>query len=88
MHHMNSLVNQSFIYVILGVIFILIASVSICVGKTLGRFGVSASRTTQPTQFWWGVVLYFLGGIFCICIWLRSFCAEPIFHPELWLHLK
>lgn len=82
------LVNDSFIYAIFGFVFILIAVISVCVGKTFGRYGLSAARTKQPTQFWWGVVIYLVGGISFIGVWLRSIFPAPILHPELWMHLK
>jgi hypothetical protein len=88
MPNWDSLLNPNFIYLIPGCIFIFAAVVSMRAGKTYGRFGVSASRSEEPAQFWWGVALYFLGGIFFIGIYMRSIFPEAIFHPERWVQSK
>jgi hypothetical protein len=35
-------------------------------GKTYGRYVGVVSRAKEPTDFWWGVAIYFVGGLCCI----------------------
>jgi hypothetical protein len=56
----------------LGVIFLAAAVVSTCAGKTIGRSGGWAYRAKEPTQFWSGVAIYFLGALVCLGIYLYS----------------
>jgi hypothetical protein len=83
----DSLLNPKFIYFILGFIFLSAAVVSACAGKTIARYKGWVYRAKEPSDFWWGVAIYFLGGIFCIGIYLNSVFPESIFHPERWLQL-
>jgi hypothetical protein len=84
----DTLLNPKFIYVILGAFFMLATALAVCTGKVYGRFGVSSSRVKEPSDFWWGVAIYFLGGLLCFGTYLRSVFPETIFHPERWLPLK
>jgi hypothetical protein len=71
-----------------GVIFLISAVVSTCTGKTIARYKGWVYRAKEPSGFWGVVAIYFLGGIICIGVYLRSVFPERIFHPELWLQLK
>ena len=84
----DSLLNPKFIYFILGVIFLSVAVVSTCAGKTISRSTGWIYRAKNPTDFWWTVAIGFLAAVVCIGIYLRSLFPEAVFHPELWLHLK
>jgi hypothetical protein len=66
MPDLHSVLRPPYIYLILGFIFIFAAVASTCAGKTFGRYGSWAYRIKERTEFWWGVVLYFLGGVLCI----------------------
>ena len=61
--------NDPSIYLVLAAIFFIVAVVSILAGKTGGRAGW-VSRAKDPTQFWWGVAIYFLAGVIGIGIYL------------------
>ena len=87
MPDLGSLLNPKFIYLILGVIFLIAAVVSVCTGTTISRSGC-AYRPKEPGDFWGVVSIYFLAGIFFIGIYLCSVFPEIIFHPELWLQSK
>jgi hypothetical protein len=82
----DSLLNPKLIYFILGVIFLLAAMVSACAGKTIARYKGWVYRDKEPSDFWWGVAIYFLAGLLGVGIYLHSVSPEPIFHPERWLH--
>ncbi len=60
--------NDPSIYLVVAFIFISVAVVSVLSGKTGGRTGW-VSRAEDPTQFWWGVAIYFLTGVVCIGIY-------------------
>ena len=87
MLNLDSLLNPKFIYFILGVIFLSAAVVSTCTGKTIARYKGWVYRAKEPSDFWWGVAIYFLAGILGIGIYLHSVFPELIFHPERWLQL-
>lgn len=82
------LLNQKFIYFLLGAIFLIAAVVSMCTGKTIARYKGLVYRANEPNDFWGVVAIYFFGGIICVGIYLHSAFPEVIFHPDLWLHLK
>ena len=60
-------------YLIVGIILITAAVVSTRAGKTIARYQGWIYRDKEPSDFWWGVALYFLGGIICIGLNLHSF---------------
>jgi hypothetical protein len=41
-------------------------------GETLERYHGIVYRTKEPKRFWWDVVLYFLGGLFFIGLYLHQ----------------
>jgi hypothetical protein len=50
-------------YHLLGFLFLIVAGISICAGKTLTRGQGLVSRTKEPTTFWIIVAMWFLAGI-------------------------
>ncbi len=66
----DTLLNPKFPYFMVGVAFLAAAVASMCIGKTFGRSGGVVSRAKEATQFWWGVVIYFLAAIVSIGIYL------------------
>jgi hypothetical protein len=68
----DALLNPQFPFFVVGAALLAGAVASMCTGKTFGRSGGVASRAKEPTQFWWGVAIYFLGAIVCIGIWLHE----------------
>jgi len=63
MPDLDSILRPPFIYLILGVICFSVAVVSTCTGKAYGRYAGWTHRAKEPTQFWWTVALYCLGGV-------------------------
>jgi hypothetical protein len=88
MPNLDSLLNQKFIYCILGVVFLLAAVISICAGTTVARYNGWVYRNKEPSNFWSVVAIYVFGGILCIGIYLHSISSAAILHPERWLQWK
>ena len=49
-------------YHLLGFLFLIVAGISMCTGKTPTR-GCLVSRAEEPKTFWWLVAVWFLAGI-------------------------
>jgi hypothetical protein len=61
----NSPISSPYYFLIVGVISFSAAVISTCTGKTYGKYGRGlASRAKEPTDFWWTVAIYYIGG-FC-----------------------
>ena len=56
-------INSPYYFLVFGAIFFLAAVASTCTGKTCGRYGIGTSRAKEPTQFWWGVAIYYIAGV-------------------------
>jgi RsiW-degrading membrane proteinase PrsW (M82 family) len=67
-----SLLRPPYIDLILGVILFSAAVVWTCTGKARTRFSGWVYRAAEPTQFWWVVAMYFLGGVLFIGIFLHE----------------
>jgi hypothetical protein len=50
-------------YHLLGFIFLIVAGISMCTGKTLTRGQGLVSRAKEPKTFWFIVAVWFLAGI-------------------------
>ena len=60
----HSQINSPYYFLIVGVISFSAAVISTCTGKTYGKYGHGlASRAKQPTDFWWTVAIYYIGGV-------------------------
>jgi len=55
---------------ILGGISFSLGVVWTCTGKARTRFYGWVYRAEEPTQFWWVVAIYYLGGILLVGIFL------------------
>ena len=51
---------------LLGFLFLIVAGISMCTGKTLTRGQGLVSRAKEPKTFWFIVVVSFLAGILFI----------------------
>lgn len=60
---LHALLRPPYTLLILGVILFSVAVVSTCTGKAWLRFYGWAYRTENPTDFWYVVAVYFLGGV-------------------------
>jgi hypothetical protein len=59
----HSQISSPYYFLVSGVIFFIAAVVSTCTGKTYGRYGHGlASRAKEPSEFWWTVAIYYIGG--------------------------
>jgi len=60
----DSQISSPYYFLIVGLISFSAAVVSTCAGKTYGRYGRGlASRAKEPTDFWWTVAIYYIGGV-------------------------
>jgi hypothetical protein len=66
----NSPIRSPYYFLVLGVISFFAAVVWTCTGKARTRFQGWVYRTEEPTQFWWVVAMYYLGGALFIGIFL------------------
>jgi hypothetical protein len=53
-------------WLISGLFLLFLAVGSTLTGQTLARYGQIVTRAEDPKEFWWTVVIYFLGGAFFI----------------------
>jgi len=66
------LITPEYMYFWIGAVFILLALGSAYFGVCPGK-GCLTYRSKEPKSFWFGVAVYFLGGIlFWIRFWLQS----------------
>jgi hypothetical protein len=57
-------ISSPYYFLIVGLISFSAAVVSTCTGKTYGKYGRGlASRAKEPTDFWWTVAIYYIGGV-------------------------
>jgi hypothetical protein len=61
---------SQYIFLILGFGLFFAAVVSVCTGKTFYRGLVY--RAKEPSEFWWLVAIYFLGGVLFIGTFLYA----------------
>lgn len=66
------IVKPPYIFAIIGAIFFLAAAVFVYTGRAWVRFEGWVYRAKEPKWFWWEVLLYCLGGVFFIFIYLIS----------------
>lgn len=57
-------------FLLIGIILLIATAIFTLSGETLERYHGFVSRTEEPKRFWWDVVLYFLGGLFFIGLYL------------------
>jgi len=50
-------------YHLLGFLFLIVAGISMCTGKTLSRYQGLVTRAKEPKTFWLLVAVWFLAGI-------------------------
>jgi H+/Cl- antiporter ClcA len=75
-----SLLRPPYIYLILGVISFFAAVVWTCTGRARTRFQGWVYPSKEPTQFWWVVAMYYLGGV----LFMANFCIRSTdFQTEL-----
>jgi hypothetical protein len=70
MDHFSYLITAPYYYLLFSAPFLVYAVISTYTGKTLTRFGNRVYRAEEPSEFWWNVALYYLGGILFIGVFL------------------
>ena len=64
------LTRPPFIYLLLGSMLFCATVVWLCTGKVRTRFQGWVYRAEDPTQYWGGVAVYFLGSVYFIGFFL------------------
>jgi len=70
--------RMPYYYLVVGAILLLAAVVSTLTGKTYGRYLGVVSRAKAPTDFWWGVAIYYIGGLCFIGYFLYKVRGGPL----------
>ncbi len=70
MDHFSYLIDRQHRFLLIGILLLVATAVFTLSGETFERFGRIVYRAEQPKRFWWDVVLYFLGGLFFIGLYL------------------
>jgi hypothetical protein len=70
-------IQSPYYFLIFGIIFFIAAVVWTFIGKARTRYSGWVSRAKEPTQFWWEVALYYLGGVCFIGIFLYKAYGLP-----------
>jgi len=65
-HWWSHQIESPYYFLILGISSFSAAVVWTCIGKARARFSGWVYRAKEPTQFWWLVAMYYLGGVFFI----------------------
>jgi hypothetical protein len=55
---------------LIGIVLLIMTAVFTLSGETLERYHGIVCRTEEPKRFWWDVVMYFIGGLFFIGLYL------------------
>jgi hypothetical protein len=59
----DSNVRPPYIFLILGAISFFVGVISTYTGETWARFGHIVYRAKEPSEFWWIVAIYYVGGV-------------------------
>jgi hypothetical protein len=70
MDHFSYLIDRQHSFLLIGIIFLIAATVFTLSGESLERFGVVVRRAEDPKGFRWSVVTWFLIGLFFIGVYL------------------
>ena len=70
MDHFSYLIDRQHRFLLIGIVLLVMTAVFTLSGETLERFHGIVCRSKEPKRFWWDVVLYFLGGLFFIGLYL------------------
>jgi H+/Cl- antiporter ClcA len=68
--HYSYLIDRQHTLLFIGIILLVMTAVFTLSGETLERYHGFVSRAEEPKRFWWDVVVYFLGGLFFIGLYL------------------
>lgn len=68
--HFSYLIDRQHRFLLFGIVLLVMTAVFTLSGETLERYHGIISRAEEPKRFWWDVVLYFLGGLFFIGLYL------------------
>ena len=69
--HLQLLFTQPYIYLTAGVSLLFLGVFSTYTGKASSRFRW-IYRAKEPSEFWWAVAIYYLGGVLLIGIFLLN----------------
>jgi hypothetical protein len=70
MDHFSYLIDRQHRFLLIGIVFLLLAVVFTLTGESLQGLGFPiVSRVEKPKTFWWAVAMFYLGGIFLIVLY-------------------
>lgn len=70
MDHYSYLIDSQHRLLLIGIVLLVVAAVFTLTGESFERLGRTASRAEEPKRFRWNVAMFYLGGIFCIALYL------------------
>ena len=70
MDHFSFLLDWQHRFLLIGIFLLVVTAIFVVSGETLERYHGIVLRTKEPKRFWWDVVMYFLGGLFFIGLYL------------------
>lgn len=70
MDHFSYLIDREHRFLLIGIVLLVFSVVFALSGETLQRYGGIVSRAEDPRRYWRAVVMYVLGGLFFIVLYL------------------
>jgi hypothetical protein len=72
MDHYSYLIDRQHRFLLIGIVLLVVAGVFTLTGESLERYGGIVNRSEEPKRFWRNVAFFFLGGVFCIALYLYN----------------
>jgi len=70
--HYSYLIDRQHRFLLIGIVLLVVAAVFMLTGESLERYGGIVNRAEKPKRFWSNVFFFFLGGVFCIALYLYN----------------
>ena len=70
MDHFSYLIDREHRFLLTGIVLLVLPAIFILSGETFEPRGGIVCRAGEPKRFWWNVVMYSLGGLFFIGLYL------------------
>ncbi len=70
MDHFSYLIDRRHRFLLIGIVLLVATAVFTLSGETLERYHGIVYRSEERKRFWWDVVIYLIGGLFFIGLYL------------------